>query len=213
MKIIILLTILFSFDVYATVRVAVIDTGINITKAPNVKLCNTDHKDFSASSIVDTNGHGTNVSEIIAKNNKDNDYCIYAIKFYSENTDTLKAFVQSLVYVNTLKVDIVNLSVSGSGFSKLESILIKQLLDKGVKVVVAAGNDNKDISKKCDVYPACYDDRIYIIGNKSNKSNYGKQVDFVLNGNRVNAGGKVLSGSSQSAAIFSGILVDILSRK
>lgn len=216
MKIIIsALIMLFTTISYAeTIKVAVIDTGLDITKAKNLKLCNEGHKDFTGQGIMDTHGHGTNVAGIISEGNQNIDYCMIIIKYYNpESGNNIDRFVASLLHVSKLDVDIVNISTSGTGKNNIERDIIRGLLDNGTIVNAAAGNSNKNLNKDCDHFPACYDKRIFVIGNKGNRSNYGsKVVDYVIDGNNKESLGKTLSGTSQSTAIFTSRSIKMLNK-
>ena len=60
----------------------------------------------------------------------------------------------------------------------------------------------------CNYFPACYDKRINVIGAKNvSKSNYGHVVDYVLNGKNRKAFGVNLTGTSQSTAVFTGLMI------
>ena len=134
------------------------------------------------------------------------DYCIVVIKIYSDK-GSLDASINALTYVNSLDVKIVNMSYGGIGFSHAESVEIKKLLDKDVDLVVASGNFAMNFDISCNFYPACYDKRLTVVGNKNYKSNYGKIVDLIIDGNNKEALGISLSGSSQSTAIHTNKLI------
>jgi len=198
-----------------TIKIAVVDTGFNMNKSSQVKLCKNGHKDFTGTGIQDTHGHGTNVAGLIAKDNSKVDYCLYIIKFWSNGKGkNLLNLIDALIYVSTLKVDIIHLSLGGIAPSKLEKLVIVNFLNHGKTVVAAAGNESMNLNQNCNYYPACYDKRIKVIGNKRNrfnKANYGSfYVDYTIDGNNKTALGITLSGSSQSAAIYTGKYVKTL---
>ena len=101
-------------------------------------------------------------------------------------------------------------SAGGNGYTQLEKGIINILVSKKIKIVTAAGNENKQLStKSCLHYPACYKldfPSIYIVENLDNTTtNYGFGIDTEKeNGNNV--GNPPMSGSSQAAAIFTGKL-------
>jgi hypothetical protein len=49
------------------VRVAVIDTGLNLKDSRFTHLCKDGHYDLSDTSIEDTEGHGTHIASLIQK--------------------------------------------------------------------------------------------------------------------------------------------------
>lgn len=114
---------------------------------------------------------------------------------------------EALEYVNKINPDIIHISAGGLGFILKEEIQINHLLKKNIKIVAAAGNEQMNLDLNCNYYPACYDKRIYVIGNYGNYSNYGNVVDKYINGKDQTGFGVTLSGTSQSAAKFTNELL------
>ena len=202
-----LLLLLICWPVNAQLlKVAVMDSGVR--PALSVNYCKGEAKSFIDDNIRDFSGHGTNVSYLINANLDHLPYCQVILKIWKPGIHNGKAYMAALDYLTTRNdIKIVNLSISGEGFSYPEKLLIQRLLDQGKILIVAAGNDNKNLDEKCDAYPACYDKRIVVVANGEkgkplSGSNYGKVVDFYING--VNKGPNVLklTGSSQSTAIL-----------
>ena len=190
-----------------TVKIAVIDTGFDFKKSKSVKLCKSGHKDFTGTGIHDLNGHGTNVAGLIAKGNVNVDYCLVIVKGLG-GIFPFASSIAALRYVKHLDVDMINLSYGGLSTSVEERRHIKDILGKGIKVVAAAGNEDIDLNKECSYFPACYDKRIIVVGNYGTNTNYGnKHVDVVINGNKKRALGITLSGTSQSTAVYTGMLL------
>lgn len=242
MKLVIALLLLVSIPVsiaserkYCTgtpVRIAVLDTGFGFAdKGHEAKLCRYGHKDFSkdqkfvnnyqtvAPVPQDLNSHGTNIVGIIESYAKKNDinYCIVVLKYYSgaqngyENT---VAEIKALEYAANLKVDFINLSGGGPEFNEQERLYVKRFLDGGGTFVAAAMNDGQNIDIPGNaVYPAMYDDRIFVVGNlspsgeRSPFSNYGAAVTRWEVGENVTGYGVTLSGTSQATAVATGKLV------
>jgi subtilisin family serine protease len=191
------------------VRIVVIDTGYDI-EHNQLKLCNKGI-DLTHTSMMDTVGHGNNIAHIIANALINDNYCILPIKvFDGEETSPLSVILSALTIAYRFKPDIINMSYGGFGFNTMEWLYIEALLDNNVKIVAAAGNDNVDLDKDCNYYPACYDNRIITVGNlKDSKtitksSNYGNYVKKWNIGYKIYAGGIVLTGTSQAAAIETG---------
>lgn len=154
-----------------TITIAVIDTGIDASVG---KLCKYGHKDFTNNSIfsnplLDTVGHGTHIAGLIRSHAGEGDYCLVAIKFYSESAsgpENLRNMIRALRYAIDIKVDFINVSGGGPEGIDQEKNLIKEALDKGIKVVAAAGNEKRNLDIICDYFPACYfPDRIVVVGN------------------------------------------------
>ncbi len=203
------------------IKVAVIDTGFDFaskwhnSKLSKPKLCKSGHKDFTGTSVMDNHSHGTHISSLIASGNDKINYCIVELKYFDKNpkVDTLSTVIKAISHAIALKVAIINLSISGLYHSKLECALLTRALDKGIKVIAAAGNNSLNIDRYKS-YPAMCDKRIMVVMNgKNNKdlnatSNYsfGKNT-YILDGKEVKGLGIndseiVLSGTSQSAALL-----------
>jgi len=155
-----------------TLTVAVIDTGIDKGEA---NLCRFGHKSFlpskngvKDSALQDNHGHGTHIAGIINTNAGEGNYCLVSIKFYSESNPGWKNLANEMAafrYAINIKVDFINLSGGGPERNPQEEALIKEALDKGITVVVAAGNEDADLNKECNYFPACYDKRLVVVGN------------------------------------------------
>ena len=228
MKLMIPLLLLTSLAQAATLKVAVVDSGLDVTDPRFSKhLCPTGNKDFTGEGLTDINGHGTAMTGLIEKYAKDGDYCLVIYKYYSEAVPTsvnLAREVEALEYAGNNGVEIVNLSSDGPGFNEKEYLAIKTNPD--VTFVVAAGNDGLNMDLPGDqTYPACYSlKNEKVIGNvdengkRVSSSNYGKAVTAVEMGDHVIApaihGYGVITGTSVSTAIYTGKLIrDILNAK
>lgn len=228
------------------VKIAVIDTGIDPYFASNGPICQGESKDFVGTGIVDNHGHGTHISGLIDQYAKDDvfepgedmdrslkiplRYCQMILKYYDpkQEADNLELTIKALRYAIDHKANIINYSGGGTEYSQQEHDLIIEALDKGIKIVAAAGNEHSDIDKH-PYYPAMYDKRIYVVGNLAQPQSQelactdkGRKIACSSNfGDSVNTweiGDKVLSrlpghtygymtGTSQAAAIKSGKLV------
>lgn len=208
-KFITFLIILFSFNVLAakTLKVAVIDTGLDENYIKYTPLCETGHKDFTGEGLNDINGHGTNVTGLIVTNSQTTNYCIVIIKAYAYRNGHRSYIPEALEYAYNIHANIINLSGGGPDQIERERNIVLKILNSKVVLIVAAGNDGIDLDQNCYYYPACYDSRIYVVGNNSISSNYGKYVDIVYDGNNKSAFGQTMSGSSQSTALFTADLL------
>jgi major intracellular serine protease len=206
-----------------TIHIAVIDTGID---AAVPKLCKVGHKSFVKSlpdPLQDEHGHGTHIAGIISSIAGDGDYyCLISIKYYdgSGRESNLTNLIKSIQYAVSLRVDFINISGGGEDPSDEERKTIEKALDNGINVVVAAGNDGKDLDKDCNYFPACYDTRIIMVGNLLNtspptpapSSNHGSRVTRWEVGTHIKStlpGGHVgtMSGTSQATAVATGKMV------
>ena len=215
------------------IRVGVIDTGFGFMGlGKGAKLCKYGHRDFSVDQSftsgydtvtpvpLDTNGHGTNIVGIIDSYAKDShvDYCIVIIKYHSDSQSGYKntmAESEAMEYAANIKMDIVNISAGGPNANEYEYQQVERFLNNGGTLVAAAGNDDLNIDKPGNAfYPATYDKRIIVVGNKTRTgiksvtSNYGKSVTHWELGEDVAAYGITASGTSQSCAIKTGKLIN-----
>jgi cell wall-associated protease len=128
---------------------------------------------------------------------------------------TAAAFLTAIRYATELNVDVINLSAGGPDYSREEALAIQKALNKGIKIIAAAGNENTDFSQKCQYYPACYDDRIISVGcmnynyEPCTRSNFGGKIKMVQIGEQQNG----LTGTSQATAIATGLYVKMLDEK
>lgn len=213
-----------------TLTVAVVDTGFGYHDlGHSAPLCKYGHKDFSKDSKLsmaygtkvpvpmDMNSHGTNVAGLIAKYAGNNNYCLVIIKYYSDNQsgdENYRATVKAFRYAYNLHVDVVNYSGGGDGFKIDEFNAIKKLLDSKTTIVVAAGNEHNDIDSATGAYyPAKYDPRLVVVGNKkisgekSETSNWGNSVNHWEFGENQVAYGITMTGTSQATAVTTGKMI------
>lgn len=201
-----------------TIRIGVIDNGYQVKNSPEIKLCN-DVKNpinltsFPMSYYAD---HGQNVIHTINKYaGKNADICFVIIKAIPS------AYIHlAIIFAIKANVDIINLSYGGEYYNPIEGFIIASALQRQIIIVAAAGNEDTDLDKTCNFYPACSDKRILVVGNghnndnKNTKTNYGETVvDIWENGDNVTNGGVTMSGSSQAAAIATGKMVKMLNCK
>lgn len=182
MKFLITLLLILPLNIEAKqLRIAIIDSGINEILVKS-KLC--DNKKTSLigdNSLIDTIGHGTMVAQKISNELGNLDYCLISIQAFSKNKLASAELIARGVSLSIAeKADIINLSLSGIDYSFVESLAIVKALDKGIKVVAAAGNHGLNFEEKCPIFPACYDKRIIVVGNNCTyHSNKGQYVDVV----------------------------------
>ena len=195
------------------IKVAVIDTGMD--RKTRARYCPSGHTDFTGTGIFDNEGHGTNVSGLIDIHAKDANYCQIALKFYDAliGGGTTSTLIKAINKAIELKVDIINYSGGGFDFSTNEYIAITNALANGITVVVAAGNTGGNLDENCFYYPACYDDKIVVVGSVDSRgrrvyySNYGKVVDIWEIGINQCANDLCISGTSQATAVTTGKLI------
>ncbi len=171
------------------VTVAVIDTGV--TKVPDLKSTKViKGYDFVNDKISanDDNGHGTHVAGTIAQSTN-NGYGVAGIAYEAQimplkvlsagGGGTVADIAEAIKFAADNHADVINMSLGGGGESHLMKEAINYAYDKGVVIVAAAGNENRNASS----YPARYPRVISVVatdaaGEKAPYSNYGAGVDI-----------------------------------
>jgi hypothetical protein len=205
-------------------RVAIIDSGLDINDGRfKDHLCKSGHTNLvSHETLNDVNGHGTCVTSLVQEYAKGSDYCLLIYKFYgktSSYSETVKREVTAIQLAINNHANIINLSAGGATYSRQEHILIQK--NPNITFVVASGNDGLDLDAGNNrFYPASLNEsNIIAVGaNRATEeiakfSNYGSTVKNYEVGDRVSCaaigkGNRYLSGTSLSAAIFSGKLIN-----
>lgn len=178
------------------VKVAVIDTGYSGTSDRIVK---------TEAKSEDDNGHGTAMANIILSNTPEK-VTVLPVKITDENGKaTLLDLYAGITTAMDNDVDIINISMNSlktSASSIIEEIIDKAS-EKGIKVVVSAGNKNANTS---NIVPSNVNSA-YVITSVDESlvlasySNYGSTVDYCTYGNYEDS-----TGTSVSAAYFSAMM-------
>lgn len=190
-----------------TVRVAVIDTGVDATHPDltgrvihgfNAIERNSSGKIYDSFDSSDDHGHGTHVAGIIAAV-CDNSIGIQGIVGKSkveilpvkvlndEGKGTTYDVIEGIRYAADNGASIINMSLGSSISSELEKEAIQYAQNKGCLVVAAAGNDSSNVAFS---YPASYPNvlavgSIDIDDNRSYFSNYGDRLDIAAPGSSI----------------------------
>lgn len=192
------------------IRIGVLETGISADPQYNKGLCIDGHRDFTGTNLYDSEGHGPNVYSIITSRMDVEHYCITMIKVFERSINQPKVIVNAgIAYAMMLKVRYLNMSFGGDGQNAEEVKLINKLILSGVKITVASGNDGKNLSDKCNYFPACTPlkhPNFKVVGALKDglrwrTSNYGGPVNTWENGVHIYGGGHIMSGTSQAAAV------------
>lgn len=197
-----------------TVRVAVIDTGL-APSPETLPLCRATI-DLTGTGPVDrtVTRHGTNVAGLIARTAAGTNFCITMFKVFDGKKASYPAYIRALALIAQGKYDVVNLSLSGTGYEKVEVLLLQRILNSGTVVIAAAGNARAYLGRTCNTYPACADPRITVVGAYDMAgSGWGPVVDVWGTGLNQCAGGVCLSGTSQATALHTGRVVNELGNK
>ena len=164
----------------SNINIAVVDSGINYNHELFKNRLERTKVDFSTDASGDerdTSGHGTKVAGAIAKSTPSN-VKLFAYKIFNKNLKgTSSEAVAALSYIKQLKnkPDIINCSFSTGSLGTV----INELVDMGVTVVAAAGNDGKEVYQQ----PAIFDSVITVAATNQygyawSSSSYGSCVDI-----------------------------------
>lgn len=161
------------------------------------------------------NGHGTHVAGLIGSKTYgvNKNARIVGVQVLDDSgTGSWQRIIAGMEWVTKQKVKgIINMSIGG-GKSEIVNRVVRQMVAKGWKVAVAAGNDAKDA---CYTSPASTTEALTVAAaNSQNRfsgfSNYGPCVDIIAPGEAVMSlwpGNKLalMSGTSMATPIVSGI--------
>ncbi|WP_017295992.1 S8 family peptidase [Geminocystis herdmanii] len=170
------------------VTVAVIDTGV--TKIPDLEQTEfVEGYDFvnNKTDVYDDVGHGTHVAGTIAQSTN-NGYGVAGIAYKAKimplkvlgvNGGTVADIAEAIKFATDNKADVINMSLGGGGDSQLMRDALKYAHEKGVVIIAAAGNENRNSAS----FPARYPQVISVsatdsVGNKAPYSNFGAGVDI-----------------------------------
>ncbi|GLC29702.1 S8 family serine peptidase [Clostridium omnivorum] len=201
------------------IQVAVVDSGV---KANHEDLANKVLSGYNYvagnADTADDIGHGTQVAGIIAANANNGigiagvagniNTKIVPIKVIDAKGNCTSANVAAGIrYAADKNIPIINLSISGEGYSKVVEDAVNYALSKNCLVVAASGDkrDNAD-----NYWPANIEGTLVVscAGYGYNQSNYGKAITMsaVGYGYTTNSNGSYcnVQGSSFAAAVVSG---------
>lgn len=206
-RLIIPLIVLLFFVKCFAITVLEIDTGVDKSHeriARHIKNTNIE---------IDANGHGTHIAGLILANTC-KEVELVSCKWYEVLNGDFNKYLNCLKEAIKLKPDIINISSGGTNYNKEEFKLLTKLSDLNVIIVVAAGNNGKNLLMSGnDYYPAKYDIKniipvgnLDIDGQINITSNYGLTKEVYEMGTQIlstlpkeNYG--IMSGTSMSAAI------------
>ena len=197
------------------VKVAILDTGIDTSKFDSNRIIDLGINLSSSgeeNSILDDNGHGTDMAAIISNNSNE---FVKLMPIKVANSDGKATVLNTYLGIQKAMeygADIINISMNTykSATSQVLTDIINEASNKGILVVVSAGNNNIDTA---NITPANIDSAIVVSAvNDDNSfagySNYGSAVDYCSYGTY---GDK--TGTSYSTANVTGIFANMLSKE
>lgn len=201
------------------VKVAVLDTGI-FTHQYLYIAGGTSTVDYT-NSWLDDHGHGTHVAGIIAAQpNPLNNVTgiapnvqLYSVKVLDNHGyGSLEDVLEGIDWAIANDVDIINMSISTDGYSKLLEDLVNEAVGKGIIVVAATGNNGNESPVE---YPAKFNNVVAVSSvdetlQLSSFSATGNEVDFVAPGEYIFStylnSYNTQKGTSQATPHVTGIL-------
>jgi serine protease len=148
-----------------TIRVAVIDTGIEYTH-PDLADDYKGGVDFVQNDTdpTDENGHGTHVAGTIAALDNEigvvgvaPDVDLYAVRVLDENGNgSTSNIIRAVDWAIAHKMNVINLSLGSGSSSLLEEQAFQRAADAGILTVAASGNDYDSMLTDGLSYPAGY---------------------------------------------------------
>ena len=158
------------------VVVAIIDTGVN-TEDP---LLENRLVEGIAEGMSDASGHGTTMAEIVASQTGENVKIMPIAAFDENGTSTVAKVYFAIEEAIARDADVINISASGFGESKVLTKAIQDASARNIPVVVAAGNDATD---NASYMPGNVAEAITVTATDKDQifaeySNFGEGVDF-----------------------------------
>lgn len=218
MKYLVLLSILLTTpSIFARpFKIAVIDSGMEKEYLRDIPLCDFGGYDYIENSAFvnrDEIGHGTNVTLTINAQIKQqkSEYCFMLYRVFSKNKATNTALAMAQAVIDG--ADIINMSFTGTEYSKEEEEVVTMALNFKVKFVAAVGNEGKNLDLECSVYPACIKSKLkngwdfIVVGSNASTSNFGIIVG-VVEEHCSNQPPRKMCGTSMSTAYTTGKIVN-----
>ncbi|KDR94956.1 Subtilase family protein [Peptoclostridium litorale DSM 5388] len=167
------------------VIVAVLDTGVWIDH-PLLEGRTVPGYDFfdGDSDPSDTDGHGTHVAGIVASATEGLPVKIMPVRVMDSDGGYDSVIGEGIRYAVDNGADIINMSLTGNGYSLYLEEAVEYAGANGVVVVVSAGNDSDDTSRH---YPAGIEQCITVSAADkydgfADFSNFGDEVDLAAPG-------------------------------
>jgi subtilisin family serine protease len=209
-------------------KVAILDTGVD---ADHQDLADAivDKKDFTGDGIEDENGHGTHCAGVVGARLNGVGFVgvapkseLYIGKVLANNGSGAYSWISEGIYWATESgVDIISMSLGGSGSDSELYKAIQYALFHGVFVICAAGNEGSLFMNSIG-YPGRYGGVITVAshdrnGNPSGFSSRGGEVDVMAPGSDIwstykKGGYAELSGTSMATPFVAGLAALIVAK-
>lgn len=196
----------------------VIDTGTDLS---HNEISSHVREQFNEN-YIDRNGHGTAMTSLVLKDTCESIELI-ACNYFDSPLRRIDSSNECFKRALNENIDYINYSSNGNYIEENEKQILKKLSNKGVIIVVAAGNDGENLTKsgKCQgSYPACYlykniyivqnvdkdgklDPRSNYLTNKNARSELGVNVPILLPNKQYG----VISGTSPATARYTNKLL------
>ena len=214
----------------AGIKVAIVDTGVHCNHEDLTPGCNFGANFVNPPFTGDDSGHGTHVAGLVAA--RDNgigtigtapEVSLYSVKVLDNTASgTWSAVAAGIVWAADNGMNVVNMSLGGTGFSQAVLDAVNYAHNRGVLIVSAAGNEGG--CSTCDtlLYPAKYPNSMAVgaVGRNNRRASFsstGPDLDVVAPGvNNLSPMPPDLylrnSGTSMATAHVSGVGALLMSR-
>lgn len=211
------------------VKIAVLDSGVDYNHPDLNQNLLLEGKNIinGTNSVIDNLSHGTKIIGLLnAISNNEIGIVglapfakILPIKVIDKDSKYENNLVKGIEYAIEKEVDIIHISIGT--YEEIPSLkrAVEKAYSKGIFIVSSAGNDGIESV----TYPARYKSVISVgaldeNGDIADFSNFGKDVDVYLPGVNIYSTGfgdgyHYSSGTSYSAALFTGILANLITEK